>query len=238
MTIPAEIEKLIQLSTSAGEALKAAPSHERLAIAFTLLSDFETWHSQLAGRPEQPVLESSKSFLRRSICCASLALYQEAFSSLRACLELCMATIMFSNDEAACRIWMRGNEDIVWAKLMNSETGVLSHRFCKAFNEGFSENAPTFLTAAQTLYRELSEFTHGHFEKSSTMTGPLNFGEALYLEWVSKVEALRPLVHFALCLRYFDSTKAISKNSNLVEAINEAIGNVKSVRDLLHARSE
>jgi hypothetical protein len=63
--------------------------------------------------------------------------------ALRLSFELLLGTAYFSANELHLRQWLCGERDIVWSALIDSESGVLSKQFVRAFYEELTEEAPS-----------------------------------------------------------------------------------------------
>jgi len=62
--------------------------------------------------------------------------YRNAFVSLRLFLELALAAVHYSAHRLELQEWLDGHRDLNWSALTDSENGVLSSRFARAFFPG------------------------------------------------------------------------------------------------------
>jgi len=82
---------------------------------------------------ERKMLQSVAQQLETATLNLVYGMYRQAFSSLRLALELSFGLIHFSVHKLEHNEWLIGEIDIIWAKLIDNENGILSKRFSKAF---------------------------------------------------------------------------------------------------------
>jgi hypothetical protein len=175
------------------------------AAAYTkshsFIRDLELMIDALENRPEVFLLAQSVREYQHGLFFAATGHYRQAFVSLRMFMELALASVLFSSCEYSLRRWMRGEQDISWAAIIDSENGVLSTNYVKAFFEELSESAPGYRAIARTLYRECSEYLHGNY---GTWSAPerLEFSDGDFVGWHEKAGSCLLVTFFCLAVRY------------------------------------
>lgn len=166
------------------------------------LPDLQKWIDTLASRPETYMLKAGLREYQFALLAILQGYYRQAFMALRLFLELGLATVYFSAYEFKMRMWLRGQQDIIWNTLIDSELGVFSKNFVLAFFEELDEETPQYRAIAGGIYRECSEYVHGSAYTHNILPTTLRFDEKTFSDWNEKVQNVRLVISFALSLRY------------------------------------
>jgi hypothetical protein len=204
----------------------------QLARQFVFGAELEPWLSALAGRPERALYEIA----HREYFIAMLNLvqgqYRNAFKGLRLVLELNLQGILLSTDPIGLSEWLRNAKDTSWAAIVDEEKGVFSPRFSKAFFPALEEKMGAYRGVAKTIYKELSETTHGNVSNAIQLPDSIAFSDDAFATWCEKAETVRSTVHFGLALRYLGELDG--ERTRLVEAmLLDRLGNIAAVRERL-----
>ncbi len=164
--------------------------------------DLEKWLGTLASRPENYVLRAALREYQFALLTILQGHYRQAFMALRLFLELALSTVYFSANEFKMRMWLRGEQDIIWNTLIDAEQGVFSKNFVRAFFEELAEETAEYRSIAGKLYRECSEYVHGSAYTHDTLPDALRFDETIFRDWNEKVVNVRLVISFAFSSRY------------------------------------
>lgn len=158
--------------------------------------------------------------------------YRNSFTGLRLVLELYLQGIFLSVDLLGLDEWLSSEKDTIWASIIDSSSGVFSKKFCRAFFPDLETFSGNFETMARTLYRELSECTHGNMPRSIVIPTSLSFNQDAFDMWMSKCATLRLVLHYSLTLRYL---KELSTDQRfLMEgALVDQLGRIPAIRSYL-----
>lgn len=201
-------------------------------VSFGLVDDFENWTKFLDGRPEAVLVESAaKEFLLSSLA-NSQGEYRNAFKGLRLVLELVLQGTFLSANLVKLADWLNRRGDTIWAVLVHPDTSPLAAPFCRAFFEELLDEVGGMNTLSATLYRELSECTHGNIPKHIPLPDKLAFDESAFLLWHEKVTSLRLIVNFVLAMRYLKAASDDQKKQ-IEHTVTEQLGHLEPIRVLL-----
>ena len=131
--------------------------------------------------------------------------------------ELSIATIDFSAHELRLRRWQAHLDDIIWAKLMDAETGIYSDSFLRSFSAELAPLGKQYSTLASKVYRECSEYVHGNLNTHPGPDTPLEFSETLTLAWAEKAKTIRRCITFAFSARFLAFLPV--QNRNIIEPV-------------------
>ena len=160
--------------------------------------------------------------------------YRAAFGSLRLFLELALSAEYFAANRLELAEWLRGTRDITWSSLIDSDNGVLSHRYAAAFFPELAPHVSIYNTLARTLYRELSEFVHGNHHTLGLVSDEIAFNADLQNRWLTSFAAAKSIISFALCLRFL-SELHVEDRHDLTSTLMSTLGHIDAVRELLSA---
>ena len=156
------------LHRACGEIVNESLTGERegrLASRYILLDQLRTWDQTLIGRAELRLFETAQAEYIGATLSVCQGRYRSAFKSLRLSLELYLQGLLLSVDELAMVEWLANQRDTVWATIVDPEKGVFSSRFTRAFFAELDDSRKNMETLSRTLYRELSECTHGNIPR-------------------------------------------------------------------------
>ncbi|MBL1222433.1 hypothetical protein JET18_16390 [Chryseobacterium sp. L7] len=174
---------------------------------YSFLSDFDNWLNILKDKPEINILKNAIKEYQISLLSCSLGLYQQAFMGLRFFLERTLIAIMFSAKEIELNLWKIGERDTYWSELMDTENGIFSNKFCKAFFPELNSEISHFKAITQKVYRECSEYVHGNQTVISKIPNVLEYSEELFTEWNNLASVIKRIVLFSMCLKYLRDLK-------------------------------
>lgn len=207
------------------------------AISHNFVAEMEEWLRVLASRPEAELFKAALREYQYSLLAVVQGQYRQAFMALRLSFELLLASVHFSANELALRMWFVGRKDIVWAAIASNETGVLSKQFVGAFFEDLAESAPAYLAMAEKVYRECSEYVHGNAQTHEELPEGIEFNSATFEKWHDKAKPIRVISSFALCARYVQFLNEPERNS-LEQLLVGNVGHLAAVRQIFGAAVE
>ncbi len=192
-------------------------------------SDMEHWTGCLKGRREADLYRTASREFVIALLNNFHGQYRNGFKGLRLVLELILEGLYLSANLVALSEWLSSQRDTIWATVIDRENGVLSKNFCRAFYPELAEQAAQLNTIAATLYRELSECTHGNVPNKIPLPDELAFREETFLLWHEKAKTVRYVATFALTMRYFSELDA-GAIEEIKPAILEQMGHIEPVR--------
>lgn len=210
----------------------ASARFESHARSHQFLDDLETWIEILKARPEVVLLAKAKNELQAGLSLLTTGHYRYAFVSLRAALELALATLSHSVEYLSHRQWLSGRKDIVWASLIDPDGGVLSTEFCREFAPGLVDEAKHVAGLAKAAYRSCSEYVHGNWGVEKDLPQMFNFSQDLFDAWHSKAADVRFAMLFALAMRYLEEMD----NAEMIQleaCLQDYLGHLPPIRNAL-----
>jgi hypothetical protein len=205
--------------------------------SYGLSTDLDLWNKALSGRAEKVLFASASNEYVLALLNNSQAQYRNAFKSLRLVLELTLQGLYLSAHLVTLNEWLTSHADTSWATLMDNEKGVFSRRYCRAFFPELIDNVGAFKGLSETLYREMSECTHGNVPNRIPLPNVIEFHEETFKLWHEKAETLRYVINFVLTLRYYNELNndlrailepVIIGQLNHIEVIRQAFGGPSS----------
>jgi hypothetical protein len=228
-------EYYFALNTASRGVIEAATTDpSSLGPAQQFLDDLQTWRDVLTPRPEAIVLGHSITEATLGLFSLVSGVYRAAFGSLRLFLELSLSTQYFSVNRLELAEWKKGTGDITWSSLIDSDNGVLSHRYAGAFLPELGPHVMVYNTLARTLYRELSEFVHGNHATLGLVSDEIAFDSDLHQRWLANFTTAKTIISFALCLRFLSELPAQARPS-LTNTIMSTLGHLDVIRQVLGA---
>lgn len=202
---------------------------EALIASHNYLLDYDVIKMAIAGRPEAAVLDSAVKEYQFALFALVAGQYRHAFGGLRLFFELMLATVQFSAHEIDYRMWARDSKDINWSALKDSQNGVFSTSFIRAFNPVFSDCAKQYLAIAEAVYRECSEFVHGNAGTHAILPSDITFQKEAFFSWHDKAATMRMAIIFAFSARYLNY---VSKEAadRMEPIITDVLGNLQPVQ--------
>lgn len=224
--------QLIQLNSIFEQCVADECVSTALTKALASIAELEQILNSVSGKQEYPVYIQALQEIQYSLLSVSVGNYRHAYSSLRLFFEFCLAGIEFSANLRYFRGWELGREDIFWARLSDSENGVISKNFCTLFFSELADEAPRFRILASTVYRECSEFVHGNPQATSTLPDTLQFKKGAPIDWANKLDTMCLVITFVFSVRYLVELPAESRE-NVKEYILAQIGHFEPIREVL-----
>lgn len=200
-----------------------------LAESYLFAGDLDAWRKAIDGQLETSLVETAASEYVLATLNVCQGQYRNGFKGLRMVLELCLQSTHLSADLVLRAEWLKGEQDTIWATLVDTDKGPLSSRSCRAFFPDLSEHVGHFRQIGQTLYRELSECIHGNVPNYIPLPTSLAFSKETFDLWHSKAKLVRLVVHFAFALRYLNGLP-VAKRSPLEAAVTEQLGHIAAIR--------
>ncbi len=202
----------------------------KLARFHEVVENFVVWRENLSPRPEIPALEYAIQELQISIYATVGGLYRPGFVSLRLALELLLGVVHFSANRLKLEEWRGGYGDLNWATLIDSDNGIFSNRYVKAFlpDLGRLSDAQALAVAA---YRHLSEFVHGNLGTLLATPDTIVFDPQLYEQYFEFFNHVSYLGNLVLTLRYVRELSPAALNK-LEAHLLEELGHIPAIRDI------
>jgi hypothetical protein len=229
-----------KLYTACGDVLAAsfqADTAGLQATSHSFISDLEQWHELLRDRPESCLLKAALGEYQFGLLAVVQGQYRQAFMALRLAFELLLGVAYLSANELQLRQWLRGDRDLVWNAIIDSEAGVLSKQFVRAFYEDLAEETPHYRAMGQEVYRECSEYVHGSSATTKSLDGKVVFQRKAFEAWHAKAKTIRLVCNFALCGRYVFLAGPEGR-SKLEAVLIDNLGHLPAVRRILGAPVE
>lgn len=223
---------ITQLHTCCSSALKSSLDDRFLSLngaSYAFASDLDAWNAALCGRSEQALYSTAANEYVLALLNNAQGLYRNAFKGLRLSLELLLQGVYLSANLVSLNEWLTSNADTSWTAIADSENGVFAKRFVRAFFPPAEEYVGTFNSLARTLYREMSECTHGNVPNKIPLPKTVEFDEATFVLWHKKADTLRFVATFALTSRYFKSLTD-SARQTLNPIVADRLGHLESIR--------
>jgi hypothetical protein len=199
------------------------------ASFLSLEADLGLWMTALAGRPEGAQYKTAHRDLGLAFYAVCSGLYRQAFSSLRAFLEVSMAAVRFSASELERRQWVSGRRDVNWSDIVSVESGLYSVAYLREFMPDSEDEREELLQDAKIAYRRCSEYLHGNVATSALLPETIEYSEGVVNEWCStSIKAVRVLMH-SLFVRYY-SDFSLNTRASIEPALEQHFAHFKSVR--------
>ena len=185
----------------------------------------------IKGQSDIELLETSASEYVLAMLNVCQGQYRNGFKGLRLVLELSLQSSHLSTNLVLRSEWLKGEQITIWAELVDGENGPLGARVCRAFFPELLDQVRHFRQMAKTLYRELSECTHGNVPNHIPLPGGMGFSQETFELWHSKENLVRHIVQFALALRYLRGLCA-DRRAPLEAALTEQLGHIAAIRSV------
>jgi hypothetical protein len=204
---------------------------ERVAECFEILQHLELWSVILRSPREAELYRLAQLEFLTAVLDVCQGQYRNALKCLRLFLELYLQGTLLSVDRIRLDEWLRGDSQTSWSAITNSDTGLYSLRFVKAFFPELSEKMPTYCGIAKNIYKELSEAIHGNLVSSITIPNNFTFNQELFDLFMEKSTTIDQLISFTLVMRYGKELTSENKEK-LGYTLIEKIGHIQEVRGL------
>lgn len=219
------------------KALETSLAEDHNAVnggSYLFSLDMDKWNSVLAGRPEQALFVTANNEFAIAILNNAQGQYRNAFKGLRLTLELILQGIYLSANLVTLTEWLTSHADTSWKAIVDDNSGVFAKRFCRAFFPELADQASAFRALTETLYREMSECTHGNVPNKVPLPKTIEFDKSTFELWHAKAGTLRYIANFGLTARYYSSLTLEAKRE-MSATIHDQLGNFDSVRAKLAA---
>jgi hypothetical protein len=201
------------------------------ASAVQSVADFGVCTSILENRPEKEIFDLSVREYQYALIAACHGSYRQSFSALRLAFELWLAAIAFSASEKDLRAWKARKQDIVWNRLINEETGVLSKSFVALFCTSLESNTARFRVIGENFYRECSEYVHGNHHTHQLLPDELTYNQSTFRDWCVKADTMKLVSLFSFTCRYSDLIPA-SGLASIGAPIGDTLGHLVEIRQM------
>lgn len=229
-----------QLQQACGDVLNAtfaADAAHFQAASHGFAVDLAKWLEVLEGRPEADLLKAALREYQFALLAVVQGQYGQAFMALRLAFELLLGAVQFSGNEFQLRVWLAGQRDLSWEALVNTDNGVFSTVFVRAFCEELADSGPRYGALARQVYRECSEFVHGNAHTHTLLPAQVVFSPEAFEAWHSKAKSVALAASFALCARYLRFLDGAALHS-LEPILLDRLGHLAAVRSFLGAPVE
>jgi hypothetical protein len=197
-----------------------------IEAAHRSIADIKAWQEVLVARPEASIFAQIISALELGLFSLVSGLYRQAYGSLRLAVELSAGISWFSTHRLDLAEWQTGQFDLVWREITNTDEGILSPRYRKAFFPEFKEEKK-YDSLCKTLYRELSEYVHGN---ARTWAGPddIRFDDELQADWLNRLETYLLVATVLFAVRYLQE---VSRNDleKLQPVLRSRVSHVEAI---------
>ncbi|MDI1267054.1 MAG: hypothetical protein PS018_27700 [bacterium] len=202
--------------------------------SYAYSSDLDHWITVLDGRPEKALYATAANEFALALLNNSQGQYRNAYKGLRLTLELVLQGVYLSANLVVLNEWLTSQADTSWSAIVDGDNGIFSKRFCRAFFPEVTDDAAAFGALSGTLYREMSECTHGNVPNKIPLPKTIEFNRSTFEMWHAKAETLRYISNFALTVRYYSSLSA-EKKQRISPTILDQLGSVNQIRTTLEA---
>lgn len=203
-----------------------------LAARYVFVSELDAWSTALSARPEHALFEVAHREYLLSMVSLSQGMYRNAFKGLRLVLELHLQGVLLSADPIGLSEWLRSAKDTIWATIVDTDKGVFAPRFARAFFPELEDRVSGVGGIVRSLYRELSECTHGNVPNAIQLPRDIRFDADVFQTWCAKAETLQTVIHFALTLRYLKELDGQHLRA-VEQVLLYRLGSISEVREQL-----
>lgn len=204
------------------------PTFALHVASHNVLKDFEIILGTIAG-PERSIFRQACREYQYSLEAVLFGNYRHAFSSLRLAFEFFTASIYFSANRMKMQLWLQGHDDLWWSTLTNSDKGVFSHDFMRAFNPSLGRYRSQYSGLAATVYRECSEYVHGNPLTHEDTALIVSYDYVRAQSFHDKASTVRLCVLFQFVSRYLPELDSASKKA-VEHLILEAFGELPEIQ--------
>ncbi len=159
--------------------------------SYSFSLDLDRWNAVLKGRPEQALFATAANEFILALLNNAQGQYRNAFKGLRLTLELVLQGIYLSANLVTLSEWLTSHADTSWQAITDENSGVFAKRFCRAFFPEIADEASAFRSLSETLYREMSECTHGNVPNKIPLPKTIDFDQSTFELWHAKAGTLR-----------------------------------------------
>jgi hypothetical protein len=228
------IEKLHDCCTKTLESSLSDDFGALNGASYSFCFDLDNWNAVLEGRPEHALYVTAANEFALALLNNSQGQYRNAFKSLRLSLELLLQGVYLSADLVRLNEWLTSHSDTSWSAIVDDNHGIFAKRFCRAFFPELADEAAAFKGLSETLYREMSECTHGNVPNKIPLPKTIEFDKPTFELWHEKAGTLRYIANFALTFRYYCSLPKASKQK-IAPTISDQLSSFVPIRTKLEA---
>lgn len=215
------------------ECIADGPTFAMHVASHNVLKDFELMLGVISG-PERSIFMQACREYQYSLEAIVFGNYRHAFSSLRLAFELFTATIYFSANQMKMHLWLQGHDDLWWATLTDSDKGVFSHNFMKAFNPPLGQYRSQYSGLASAVYRECSEYVHGNPGTHEDVALVIAYDAKRVQSFHDKVATVRLCVLFQFVSRYLRELGSVGRDA-VEHLVIEAFGDLPEIQSTFGA---
>lgn len=231
-TVRGVMEKLNASCSTVLRETFAEAGEAALAERYVFVAELDAWSTALVGRPEHALFEIAHREYLVSMLSLSQGMYRNAFKGLRLVLELHLQGVLLSADPIGLSEWLRSARDTIWAAIMDEQNGIFAARFAQAFFPELEGRMGGIAGITRSLYRELSECTHGNVPNAILLPKDIRFDVDAFQTWCNKADTLMSIVHFALALRYLNELQG-GRRRAVEYILLDRLGSISAVRERL-----
>lgn len=199
------------------------------AGSYGFANDLDLWVESLSDRPESALFQTASSEFVLAFLNNSQGQYRNAFKGLRLVLELILQGAYLSVYPVLLSEWLRSQADTSWQAILDPDKGVFAARYCRAFFPELGDELGPAKTLAETLYREMSECTHGNVPNKIPLPKNIAFDEPTFELWHEKVRALRLIANLVFTIRYLPLFSSTTREK-LKPTVLDELGHIEQVR--------
>jgi len=221
---------LFEQSKKAFDAMLDKLGPQTLVKSHNYLLDYDKLLTAINDRPEAAVLNMAVKEYQFALYALCSGQYRYAFGGLRLFFELMLSVVRFSAHEIDYRLWSKDKKDINWTALKNTDDGIFSVNFIRAFNPDLADSGKQYSAIAESVYRECSEFVHGNALTHQSLPSDISFHEETFCAWHRKSSTMRLAIIFAFSSRYLNHINP-QKMPIIEPVILDALGHLKPIQD-------
>lgn len=202
------------------------------AKASAFIDDYETWISLIVDSYEVRIYREALSEYKAMLLFWNMGLYKYSFMALRGYFELTLFGVRLSTNELDFRLWKQSELDLYWSQIVDTDNGIFSSKFIKAFQPAFVETGKTMLNIAKSVYRECSEYIHSNYNTSDFLPEKTVFEQGVFENVANKVETVNQVIRFVFTVRYLEEIINKGKILDFENCIMDNIGFIPCISEI------
>jgi hypothetical protein len=218
------------------ENINDSESFEIHVISHNFLVELEALSDLIIG-PEQLVFGLACREYQHALEAVLSGSYRHAHASLRLSFELMLGTIYFSAHQLKLNLWVGGHDDLRWAQIADSDNGIFSANFVRAFFADLASHRTQYMSLAAAVYRECSEYVHGNPNTHGDISANISYDVQKARAFHDKVATVRVCMLFAMSVRYLLTASSSSKDK-VEGVILDALGNIEEIQAIFEATAD
>lgn len=220
-----------QLQSNMNLSLESA-NISKIASAQSFIDDYNIWVDWVGKKYNNSLFVLALSEYETSIVFCLQALYKQAFTGLRSCLEHTLFGIQLSTNLYQLLQWKDGKCDVYWSNITDENSGLFSKTYVTAFCPEMCGLSSLVGTITKSLYRECSEYVHGNYKIAISNTKQFQYNEDMLLGFFEKLENLRYILEFSLFIRF--QSEFVHEDISMFEPqLIEYLGHLQEINDFL-----